>query len=411
MTKRLPLTLFFIAQVFLLFGQQFKVVGYLPYYRFDISDKINFAKITHLNLAFVNPDTLGNLSIAGRDPAPVVAMALMKNPDLKIFASLGGGAIKEEWQKAYDKYLRPENRSEFVHLLTEYVIVNDIDGLDVDLEWQHVNEFYSPFVLELRDSLHDRGKVITAALPGIHRYADLSQDALDAYDFINLMAYDMTGPWNPDNPGPHSDYQFAVESIDFWKGQGVPGDKLTLGVPFYGWDFTNQNDVKAFAYGSIVAEDTLLAYVDQDGQRYYNGIRTIQEKTLLAIEETGGIMIWELGQDAFDAYAEYSLLAAIDFVVQHGELPIITGLREPFLTQGVKVFPNPFHEKITIVAHENQAFFRARLTDMQGRALWSSEGYFHENETVFDTPGVPAGAYVLQVEVDGKVYRKVLIHN
>ena len=393
------------------FAQEFKVIGYFPYYRFGIAEKVDFAKVTHLNLAFVNPDTLGNLSIGDKDPAPVMAMALSQNPDLKIFVSLGGGYISKEWKMAYDKFLKPDHRAAFVHLLTEYVVNNGFDGIDVDLEWQYVNELYSPFVLELRDSVHARGKQISAALPGIHRYGDLTQAALDAFDFINLMAYDMTGPWDPNNPGPHSDYQFAVKSIDFWKDQGVQAGRLTLGVPFYGWDFTDRNNVKGFTFGSVVAKNTDLAYVDQDGQRYYNGIRTIQKKTLLALNECGGIMIWELGQDAFDAYAEYSLLAAIDYVVQHGELPIITALEGPLPAEGIDVFPNPFHDKITISAHENGAFFRARLTDMQGRALWTSEGYFHENETVFNTPDVPAGAYVLQVEVDGRVYRKVLMHN
>ncbi len=392
--------------------QQFKIVGYLPYYRFDIADKIDFTKITHLNLAFLNPeDTLGNLSIGGRNPSNVVVMALAANPALKVIVSLGGGAISEQWERAYNKFLSPEHRTEFVSMLTEYVVNNDFDGIDVDLEWQHVNENYSPFVLELRDSIHARGKLITAALPGTHRYADLTQDALDAFDFINLMAYDERGPWNPDNPGPHSDYELAVGSIAFWRGEGVGDERLVLGVPFYGWDFINRNDVRAFTFGSIVAEDTLLAYVDQDGQRYYNGIRTIQKKTLLALEEVSGIMIWEIGQDAFGWGGRYSLLNAIDYVVQHGELPIITDLEEPVITSGIRVFPNPFHENITVSGHENQTYFRVQLRDMQGRVLLEKSGNSSGERITLNVPDIQDGMYIIVVEIEGEVYRRALLRN
>ena len=34
-----------------------RVVGYLPTYRFHLSDKIEYCKLTHLNLSFANPDS------------------------------------------------------------------------------------------------------------------------------------------------------------------------------------------------------------------------------------------------------------------------------------------------------------------------------------------------------------------
>ena len=43
-----------------LFSNQARVVGYFPYWRFAIKDKIEFCKITHLNIAFANPDSNGN---------------------------------------------------------------------------------------------------------------------------------------------------------------------------------------------------------------------------------------------------------------------------------------------------------------------------------------------------------------
>ena len=50
-----------------------------------------------------------------------------------------------------------------------YVRQNQLDGVDVDLEWKHVDKNYSAFVLALGRALHAEGKLITAALPGKKR--------------------------------------------------------------------------------------------------------------------------------------------------------------------------------------------------------------------------------------------------
>ncbi len=411
MPRKLLLIFVLIFQCFLLRGQEFKVVGYLPYYRFDLANQIDFTKITYLNLAFLNPDSLGNLSIPGEDPATAIAIAKEANPDLTVFVSIGGGGLTDEWAMAWEKYLKPENRATFVHRLTEYAVEHDYDGVDVDLEWGTVDDNYSPFVIELRDSLHARGKTISSALPAVHRYPELSDEALEAFDLINIMAYDETGPWNPNHPGPHSDYQYAVDAIAFWKNEGVKGDRLTLGVPFYGYDFTDQNHVTAFTFGSIVEEDTLLAYTDQEGEKYYNGIPTIQRKTLYAMEQVDGIMIWELGQDAFGALEKYSLLAAIDYVVQNGELPVITGLENQLLASAVKCYPNPFQNELIIDSNERSASYVVRLTDMMGRTVIGEQGCFSEGTQRLNTSRLAPGAYVLTLEMNGRFYRRVLIRN
>jgi GH18 family chitinase len=46
---------------------------------------------------------------------------------------------------------------------------------------------------------------------------------------------------------------------------------------------------------------------------YYNGAATIKAKTTLALRKAGGVMIWQLLQDATGSY---SLLTAIDSLVK-----------------------------------------------------------------------------------------------
>ena len=120
------------------------------------------------------------------------------------------------------------------------------------------------------------------------------------------MAYDNAGFWNPTSPAQHSSYSFAEDNINFWKTTGnISGEKLVLGVPFYGHNF---DDLSFVTYGQMVQSNVSYADVDRVGNTFYNGRPTIEQKVQLAHNKVGGIMIWELGQDSFNAY---SLLTAI----------------------------------------------------------------------------------------------------
>ena len=405
--KKLLFLIYFFAG-FTSTAQNFKVVGYLPYYRFDFVEEIDFSKITHLNLAFLNPDTDGNLSIGDLDIDPTVEYAKSVNSDLKVFISIAGGGLTEEWSQAYEKFLKPEYRSEFVHLLVDYVLEHDLDGMDVDLEWGYVNEYYSPFVLTLADSLKSHGKQMSAALPGTYRYADLSDEALQAFDFINLMSYDLTGPWTPDNPGPHSPREFAVQSVNYWRAQILEDSCITLGVPFYGWDFTDLNSISAFAYAAMVHESKHYAYTDRVGDKYYNGIPTIQYKTLFALEEgIAGIMIWELGQDSFKDNHEFSLLSAIDYVVETGTA-LITGFERSSLSD-FEVYPSPFHERLTIASPINAKGIIVDLFDLQGRVHITQQFKSVANELIMDLSQLPEGVYVMKIDAGPHSYTRKVI--
>ncbi|PWB23514.1 glycosyl hydrolase family 18 protein [Flavobacterium sp. HTF] len=285
-----------------------RVIGYLSTDNFDKIASIQFCKLTHLNIAFANPDKDGNLIFNG-DIDAVIAYAKSVNPNIVISISLAGGVISQEqatnWSFLIDK---PENRPAFIQNIVNFVNLHKLDGADVDLEWDAVTSGYSGFVLELKKALAEHKKIITAALPNNSRFENISTEALNAFDFINIMAYDSTGPWTPDKPGQHSSFEFAKDGINFWhKLQNVPSEKLTLGVPFYGYNFT-YNPVTSSTFAQIVEASTQFADQDEIGKIYYNGRPTISQKVEFAAENAGGIMIWEIAQDSFN---EYSLLDVI----------------------------------------------------------------------------------------------------
>ena len=290
-----------------------KVVGYLPWYRFSQNDKIEYCKITHLNIAFANPESDGTIHLpnnsSGITLEDIISTAKSKNNKIKIYISLAGGSIQSPLLERWKNFLASsQERSVIVNKIISFVIDNNLDGVDVDLEWDAVTVGYSDFVIELKSALKSKGKGMTAAFPGETRFSNISDEALQTFDFINIMAYDYTGPWNPSKPGQHSSYQNAESSVNFWKNIGVSGDKLTLGVPFYGYDFSNSSNVTAFTFGEMVSTNNSYSEIDNVGMKYYNGRQTIKSKVKLASEQVSGIMIWELGQDSFN---EYSLLKTI----------------------------------------------------------------------------------------------------
>ncbi len=382
----------YLLAAFLLFttflsAQDFKVIGYLANWNFDDAPaKIEWERLTHVNLAFANPDADANFSFEGADFTPVVEAA--HQHDVKVFVSFAGGYLTPDWQANWNNWMQPANLPALIEKIVDFVQMNGFDGVDIDLEWQHVNDLYSPFILALKPALEAEGLPLTAALPGSYRYPQITAPALAAFDWVNLMVYDLTGPWAPNSPGQHSPYWWAQDCLAYWTGQGLPGERQTLGVPFYGYDFST-SPVDAKYFGEIVAANTANAQLDQVGQLYYNGIPTIVAKTQLAQGETSGVMIWELGQDAFGALSEFSLLRAIDETlhpVSASKDLVVDGIR-PLL------YPNPAANYLTVEKLPS-AGCQAQVIDFQGNRKWTG---VMESGARINIDGWPAGVYALRL--------------
>jgi chitinase len=288
--------------------KQFKVVGYL-FASGDIlakSQGVDFSRITHLIVAFINPDAAGNF-------APVTGLeALAKKAHdnkVKIIAAFAGGNPPQHLKEL----LKPENRKKLVEGLTELTRTYNLDGIDVDLEGDFVNENYEAFVVDLSASLKKNGRIMTAAV-ATWNSAAYSDKAIRLFDLINIMSYDQTGPWRKDQPGPHSTYEAAEADFEHWNKRGIVAEKLILGLPFYAYGF-GPDISEDMNFGNLVAAYPGSENVDQwnlpgKGTFYYNGIPTIKKKVGYAIKKkAGGVMIWQL---LGDATGDLSLLKAIN---------------------------------------------------------------------------------------------------
>lgn len=312
--RRFTLLIGLMAICFGVKAQQkaFRVIGYLrtQNIRDGQADQVDYSKVTHINIAFVNPDSLGNFEVM---PGLKTFADKMHGKHVKVLASIGGGAAPAYYANLLGAARRPALIQKLVQLTELY----DLDGIDVDLEGERIDANYEQFITGLSIALKQKNKLMTAAVATVYkdRYTD---KALSCFDFISIMSYDKTGPWRPEKPGPHAPYEMAVADMNYWAVEkGMAKEKLNLGIPFYGYGF-GPGASQDMSFKKIIstyngAENKDEIDLPSGGAVYYNGIPTIKNKTTLALQQAGGVMIWQLLQDAMGSS---SLLKTVDTVIK-----------------------------------------------------------------------------------------------
>ncbi|TAM94614.1 MAG: glycoside hydrolase [Chitinophagaceae bacterium] len=291
----------------------FKVVGYLPAGRIDTA-AIPYQYLTDINYAFAipAPDRSGSLLPV---PQPDTLHALVKaahEHGVRVFISVGGWNIGDGGgnDTRFEVLANSEKtRTHFVHSVMEVVRTFDLDGADIDWEYPDPTEpsstNYELLMKQLADSLHPAGKKLTAAIVSyhdVHGYG-ITKPVFKIADWFNIMAYDDDYNTFRGELVPHAPYWLDVRAFDYWvKDRGMPQDKAVMGVPFYG-----KGRGIGMSYRRLLAQGA-NPYEDVYDSIYYNGIKTMKEKTALALKRGKGIMIWEIGGDTT---GKYSLLRAI----------------------------------------------------------------------------------------------------
>jgi GH18 family chitinase len=280
---------------------QFKVVGYMPSWAGDVNT-VQYSKLTHINYAFILPNSNGTLQ--GLDnPGKLSSLVTKAHANgVKVSISVGG------WNDGNDSGFEglaasSGSRTTFINALINLVNQYNLDGVDIDWEYPDNGASannYLTLMTSLSTEMHNRGKILTAAVVG-DGGASILNGVFNVVDFLNLMAYDY-------NDYQHSTYALAQQSMNYWRGRGLPKEKCVLGVPFYGHP-TWESYAQLVNRGADPYSDTF------DGVGY-NGITTIKNKTNLAFDNGNGIMMWELSNDLFN---QYSLVSAIhDVVIARG---------------------------------------------------------------------------------------------
>lgn len=253
-------------------------------------------QLTHLNFAFLDFDSAGELVFTDKDAATGAPVGMegvtwgapnggilsamqdlrAKNPNLKIGVSLGG------WSKSGDFSTVAANestRKNFVNNVMKFIKYTNMDF--VDLDWEYPGSVRQPdtvdnkndegtvsassadrenFILLLEDfrtALDAQGAELnrtyelTVALSASKATLELGTDVrrvFEIVDFANIMTYDMRGAWdefsghqaglytNPDDPYKSSGLS-VDDAVTYLLANGAKANKIVIGAAFYtrGW--------------------------------------------------------------------------------------------------------------------------------------------------------------------------------
>ncbi len=226
--------------------------------------------------------------------------AMRSSPNIKIHLTISGG----EWQTAIST---ATGRTNFANDINNIIIDQQLDGVDVDLEWPAQNTEsafanYSAFVLRLREAIGNSKTLSLSLHPG---YYKASLPAINSSDYVALQMYGPNTTW--------WSYQKYVEAAQAAVAYGIPKDKLIMGLPFFGTTGVAGEQV---GYRDFVSANPNLNFnIDQvtyNGKNYtFNGVNTIINKTQYVCQnQLGGIMAWDIPLDMLDYNSSHSLLRA-----------------------------------------------------------------------------------------------------
>ena len=282
----------------------FKKVAYFPAYR-SISDIDTnmLSNLTHVVFSFLKPKADASLVLDDSRESVQNVVNLVKRHNGKIVIALNGDS------KIYTTLIsNVQTKKLLIDNIVAYAVKNQFDGVDMDWEYPNANKAndvtFGVFMKELSQELHSWHKTLSMAVTaGIYAGGikdGINQTAIDACDFVNLMAYDGITA-DPARPNDHSSYAMAVKVLDVWLTEkGLPKEKAVLGLPAYGKNPANA----AMSFKDLLkngADLNGLEFTISGVTYYYNGFGVIKQKTELAKNRANGIMFWELGQDASGA--------------------------------------------------------------------------------------------------------------
>jgi chitinase len=270
-----------------------RLVGYLPNYNGSYASwakKIDFTKMTHLNLAFALATSSNGWDMGASDADVKAIVDAAHAAGVKVLASLGGGGGD---QTVLARYNDANSVGPLVDNLDTFLTKHNLDGADIDIESpNNLGPKFSTFVDMVIAKLHPEAKLVTAAVAQ-YLQDSMADATLHAFDFINVMIYSSLS-------------QTMKDATYYATTKKVPKDLIVLGAGFFGDGGNNE-----YAYADILKADSTAWSKDTatvgGTTVHYEGMATTKQIADYA-KGFGGVMIWELTEDTFDAHSLYKVI-------------------------------------------------------------------------------------------------------
>ena len=307
-------------------GHPFAVVGYLPEWRYEGANYKDLARyLSHLLLFSLEPGPDGSITGLDRFPGDDIlrdARDAFRATGAKLLVCFGGNGRSSGFSSVVRS---TKKRARFVAYLAAFIASRDLDGVDYNWEYpgyvmgrgysddDAVRKDYvglARLVRETRAALGSNASVTIAYYPDTRQEENMARYGLASdVDLFHAMAYDAgatdgsaSSHGDPDGARGHSPLELARRSLAQFIAAGLPAEKLTIGVPFYGrhsvtGDWTTYEDIIQ-RHPALSPSINAVDAPSGGGEIRFNGAKLIASKVALAAEGgAGGVMIWESGQD------------------------------------------------------------------------------------------------------------------
>lgn len=290
------------------------VVAYVTSWSQDMPDA---TLMTHINYAF-GKVTASHDGLAVDNPQRLRDIVALKrqNPHLKVLLSVGGWGAGGFSEMASQE----STRRLFCAACDSVASLYGLDGIDIDWEYPGSSaagiacspqdrHHFTLLMQDLRRALGS-GRLLTLATAAMGDFYDFHA-FVDQVDFVNMMTYDMASA--PGHHAPlHSSARFqgtsCEQAMQAHLAQGVPAEKLVLGLPFYGrgtqdvGSFTDYHRIAQLtAYASHWDRHARVPYLaDSEGRVVlgYDDARSLRGKCRFARKHhLRGVMYWDYHGD------------------------------------------------------------------------------------------------------------------
>ena len=195
-------------------------------------------------------------------------------------------------------------------------MANDYDGIDIDYEALSSSDRqgFSNFIKDLAEALHRKNKKLAVNLaaktsdeetgwtPDAQDWSVVGQYA----DEVRIMAYEYSSVHS--GPGPIAPVDWVRQVLEYAR-ENIPLEKIILGIPFYGHDWSGGSAVSLVWQEAVdlnrefnfdePSQSPWFEYLDDletAHQVWFENSASVSAKINLAREfKIGGINFWRLG--------------------------------------------------------------------------------------------------------------------